>query len=169
LPLPITLERGASIAASVIFTPADVGQRNGTLFIGDDGFLSPQTVSLTGTGVEIADVAVAQSVVASGEQLTYTLTVKNNGPGTATNVTLADSLPAQTKLISASNGCSKGGITCSLGSMARGAQAAVTVVVQVTSAGPATISNTAVVSSASPDSNTANNSATLRTNWSGPQ
>ena len=54
-----------------------------------------------------------------GARLTYTLTVRNLGPDTATNVRVADALPAATNFVSvaSSQGTCTGGriVRCSLG------------------------------------------------------
>jgi hypothetical protein len=46
-----TVASGASCTVSVTFTPGNTGSVNGTLSIADNALGSPQTVSLTGTGV----------------------------------------------------------------------------------------------------------------------
>ena len=46
-----TVASGASCTVSVTFTPGNTGSLNGTLSIADNVLGSPQTVSLTGTGV----------------------------------------------------------------------------------------------------------------------
>ena len=92
-------------------------------------------------------------------QLTYTLTAFNDGPSTAANVTIADTLPAGMSFVSASAGCdeSAGTVTCDLGSIADGASAAVTITVVATANG--TQVNTATVSSDAPDPDPSDNPA----------
>ncbi len=99
--------------------------------------------------------------VGVGANIIYTITVTNNGPNAATGVTVTDTLPATVTLVSAapSQGSPCSGtstITCSLGSLANGASATVTIEVQTGATG--TISNTATVSGNEMDPNTANNS-----------
>jgi uncharacterized repeat protein (TIGR01451 family) len=103
-----------------------------------------------------------------GQKLTYTIPVVNNGPDTATGVTLTDSIPKSTGFgsASASNGgtCtrSKTTVTCSLGTMTSSQTVTVTIVVKPTKKG--TISNTVNVSATSPtDPNLLNNEATQDT------
>ncbi len=101
--------------------------------------------------------------VAKDGQLTYTITVKNNGPGAAKDAVVTDTLPATVAFISASPGCGEAGgvVTCNLGALASGATKVITIVVSPTVVG--VISNTATVSSATTDGNLANNAATETT------
>jgi uncharacterized repeat protein (TIGR01451 family) len=96
--------------------------------------------------------------VTVGDNLTYTITVTNNGPDAATNVVVTDTLPSGVTFVSASPGCvhAAGVVTCNLGTIAVGDSVTITIVVTVTA--PGTISNTATVTSDTLDPNTANNS-----------
>jgi uncharacterized repeat protein (TIGR01451 family) len=115
----------------------------------------------------------AQTAVRPGDTLTYTLTVKNNGPSAAIGATLNDTLPPglTNAQYSANNGATwqAWSGTLPLGTMPMGASAVTllrgTVATGVTGATGATgsISNTANVSSSTTDPNNANNSATLQT------
>ena len=86
--------------------------------------------------------------VPSGDTLTYTLVVTNNGPASATNVTVTDPLPADvmdSSVFTTAGICSEAGgtVTCLLGTMANGANATITI---LTVAGaPGTATNTASV------------------------
>jgi len=70
-----------------------------------------------------------------GENLTYTITVTNNGPGAATGVTINDSLPAGVTHVSTTpsqGSCSDpDGVVCELGTLGFPGSATVTVVVTV--------------------------------------
>jgi uncharacterized repeat protein (TIGR01451 family) len=99
-----------------------------------------------------ADVAVTKSGPASviaGALITYVLTVTNAGPQSASNVVVTDALPFGTTFVSSqpSQGTCSGNttVTCALGSLAAGATATITLVVNAPRT-PATISNTASVS-----------------------
>jgi uncharacterized repeat protein (TIGR01451 family) len=86
--------------------------------------------------VTIVKTASPSPTVPSGDTLTYTLAITNNGPATATNVTVTDPLPPDVTYLSVSpNTCSEAGgtVTCLLGSMTNGATATVTI---LTLAGP---------------------------------
>jgi len=115
-----------------------------------------------------ADMAIVKTgspspTVADGDLLTYTLTVTNNGPATATNVTVIDPLPSNVSnpVLSYTQGnCSaaENTVTCQLGSMTSGATATITIVVLAGAPGMAV--NTATVSAEQSDPNGANNSST---------
>jgi uncharacterized repeat protein (TIGR01451 family) len=102
-----------------------------------------------------------------GQQLSYTLSVKNNGPQAATGVTVRDALPKATGYGSASasqGSCtrSKTTVTCSLGNLAGGETATITIVVKPVQKG--TVTNTASVSASSPaDPESGNDAATATT------
>ncbi len=116
-----------------------------------------------------ADLALTKThnpnPVTVGSDLTYALTVRNNGPDTAAGVTLTDTLPADVTLVSTtpSQGSCIGmsAVTCNLGSLADGASATITIVVTPTATG--TITNSASVTGIGTDPNTANNTATVTT------
>jgi uncharacterized repeat protein (TIGR01451 family) len=116
-----------------------------------------------------ADLAISQSAspnpVTVGATLTYQLIATNNGPDTATGVTLQDTLPAGATLVStsASSGSCAGSapVSCSLGTLAPGASARVTIAVRPSQAGVA--ANTANVAGSPTDPNPANNQSQLQT------
>ncbi len=172
--VPITLLFVSSSATfNILFLPSANGTRSATLVFGDNGFQSPHTVSLTGTGAppQPADLIVSQTVVQSGRRLSYTINVRNNGPGWAGNVVLRGTSPAQTQFVGTSGAsCSSpdylGFFNCNLGFILRpGVQTAVGLVVDVTATQETQISNTASVSSSTTDPSTRNNSSTLVISW----
>jgi uncharacterized repeat protein (TIGR01451 family) len=136
---------------------------------------------LTGA-IEIpdADLSITKTdfpdPVTVGNNLTYTITVTNNGPATATSVTVTDNLPAETTFASC---FSTGGGVCNgsgnnrtvtFASLAAGESETITFVATVNCsvADGTTITNTATVSSSTNDPNTNNNSATATTTASNP-
>ena len=126
-------------------------------------------LALSATLAQSADLSVTKTASVSsvdvGGQITYTIKAASAGPSTATSTTVSDPLPAQVSLVSATSsvGSCSGTTTvsCSLGTLATGASATVTIVVNANTAGTAT--NTATISSAVKDSNPANNTATATT------
>ncbi|HEY6292389.1 MAG TPA: choice-of-anchor D domain-containing protein [Terriglobia bacterium] len=88
-PCGTSLAAGSSCTISVTFTPTATGTRTGTLTITDDAAGSPQTVSLTGTGVQPA-VTLAPASLKFNTQLVGTsspqkqVTLTNTGTATLT-------------------------------------------------------------------------------------
>ncbi len=126
--------------------------------------------SVTVTAVAVPDeadlaltLAAAPNPVTVGQTLTYTLNVSNNGPSDATGVILSDVLPAGVSLVSAqpSQGSCGGATTlsCSLGTLAAGGNAAVLIQVIPNTAG--SLTDTASVTSGVHDPDTANNEAAV--------
>jgi uncharacterized repeat protein (TIGR01451 family) len=113
-----------------------------------------------------ANLSVAKSAVpmpaAVGFPLTYTLTVRNGGPDTATGVILSDPLPSDVTFVSATpsqGACAAPRLTCNLDDLPAGGSATVTVVVKPTLAG--VTRNHASASTATVDSNPFNNTAMM--------
>jgi len=111
--------------------------------------------------------------VLAGANVTYTLTLRNNGPDTALNVVLTDPIPANTTFVSATSDPAftptlpavgsgpPAVVTYAAPSLANGATATFTVTVRANaSAPPGSVVNVATVATASVDPNVANNVAT---------
>jgi uncharacterized repeat protein (TIGR01451 family) len=101
----------------------------------------------------------------AGARLTYVVTLRNAGPGAARGVVLTDELPDSVTLVSAtpSQGSCKGTdpVTCSLGSVKRGAGATVRLVVRTTEGG--SITGAGSVDANEPDPDMRNNARARRT------
>ena len=101
----------------------------------------------------------------AGVSLSYRIVVTNNGPATATNVHVTDTLPTGVTFGSATTtqgACNGSGpAICDLGSLNAGASAVVTIVVTPTAAGQ--ITNSATVTATESDSDSSNNSAATTT------
>ena len=138
----------------------------------------PPPTPVPPTAVVVAAPAIDLSITKTdrpdpvfvGARLTYTLTVRNAGPDTATNVRVADALPAATTFVSVSSsqGTCTGGrvVRCSLGTMLNGGRATITIVVRPTA--PGALLNVATVVGDQSEANTANNRATAPTLVRGP-
>jgi uncharacterized repeat protein (TIGR01451 family) len=117
-------------------------------------------------GPAAADLSIAKSTAstqaATGSTITYTISVTNNGPDSATNVVVSDDLPAGLQYVAAtpSQGTCSGTdpFTCNLGTLLNGGSATITLQVLVT-ATTGTISNTATVTSSITDNTPGNNSS----------
>jgi FG-GAP-like repeat/Abnormal spindle-like microcephaly-assoc'd, ASPM-SPD-2-Hydin/Protein of unknown function (DUF1573) len=95
-----SVAQGASCTINVTFTPATGGTLSGSITITDNAANSPQTVSLTGTGVP-PTVTLSSTSLDFGSQPVSTtsvaqiVTVTNNGPGPllVTGVTIGGTNP----------------------------------------------------------------------------
>lgn len=125
---------------------------------------------------DTADLALTKEVdkknAKIGDNMTFTITLTNLGPSTATGVTFGDPLPDPLNLVSFT--CSQGvevGSFCEVGSVASGASVTATLVTTPI-ANPAKserkFTNTAFISeSGTTDPNSGNDSATLDLHISG--
>lgn len=89
---------------------------------------------LSATSADLGLSLASSGATATGANTTYTATVTNNGPSTATGVALTAQLPSTGMVLSATptiGSCSSStaGVTCNLGSLAKQATAKVTIVV----------------------------------------
>lgn len=98
-----------------------------------------------------------------GQDVTYTFSVRNQGPTYAGNVVFTDTLPTGLTLISATPATCLGTslITCSLGNVPNGAVATVTIVARTTAQG--TITNFGAAASDETDTRLADNTGTAQT------
>ena len=115
-------------------------------------------------GAASADLAITKSgpaAVAAGLNVTYTITVTNNGPSDAPSVMVTDPTPAGTTFVSNSGACVTA-FPCSLGTLTSGQSVIIraTYTVNANAASGSTITNTSTVSSAVNDPNAGNNSST---------
>jgi uncharacterized repeat protein (TIGR01451 family) len=122
-----------------------------------------------------ADVAVTKNAPATAEagtNVAYTITVTNEGPSDAEDVTLTDTVPVGTTFVSMNQttgptfNCSgTSTITCTIASLAPGALATFTYTVNVpaTTADGFNIANTADVTTSTADANSGNDTATANT------
>jgi uncharacterized repeat protein (TIGR01451 family) len=128
----------------------------------------------------VADLSVTKTrspsgAITAGTNVTYTITVTNNGPADAGNLTLSDTLAAGTGFVSLStpagwNNCTapvpgkSGLIKCQATGLANGASAVFTIVASVNCSTPngTVISNSAgVIAETPPDNNHSNDSQSV--------
>lgn len=125
-----------------------------------------------------ADVIVSKGMISgslsAGGQVIFSVQVDNAGPDAATAVDLSDSIPINTSFVSFDQlsgpvftctspiaGATSGSTSCTIASLTRGASATFVATYQIGSVtGGTVISNTASVSSTTPDPSTDNNSST---------
>jgi uncharacterized repeat protein (TIGR01451 family) len=133
-----------------------------------------QTASTSVAAGADLDVTLAESgdPVAAGEDLVYSLQVRNRGPFPAQDPVVTQTIPADVSFVSASAGCSyaSGLVTCGAGALGTTLAAGQTVPLQVvvgrSAPVAATFSSTATVSSSSPaDPDPTDDSATVTTTY----
>jgi uncharacterized repeat protein (TIGR01451 family) len=136
------------------------------------------TYSVSGglTPADVGLVLTAPKGTPSGATLTYSIEVRNPSAGTATGVVVSNATPAGTVFASASwsQGTatvpavgSTGTIGVSLGNLTSNARATISVAVKVVAKTGTALTETATVTTTSPDLNGSNNSATQKTTVSG--
>lgn len=144
--------------------------------------LGPQRFSLIIGEPLDADLSVTKTAtpnpVVTGTNVTYTITVTNNGPDTAPSVTVTDNLPASTTFAGCvfsggTNGACGGSgnnRTITFDSLAPNTSATITLVANVSCAlaDGTPISNSASVTSAANDPNPANNAGSVMVTASNP-
>jgi uncharacterized repeat protein (TIGR01451 family) len=123
----------------------------------------------TASAVAVGDLGIIKSgnaiEVVAGANLTYTLTINNDGPSDATGIEVLDSLPAGLNLLSTSTsqggGCNEATnpVVCNLGTLKASNSATITMVVSVDPGTLGVIQNQAEVDSNTPDNNPTNDKA----------
>jgi uncharacterized repeat protein (TIGR01451 family) len=178
----LNLPVGASITytATCTINPTATGTLTNTATIASattDPTPGNNSATDTDTLAALADLSITKTdtpdPVTAGNDLTYTITVNNAGPSNAGAVSLSDPLPAGTTFVSLSSpggwSCTTpavgagGTVSCSIASLGVGSSADFTLTVQVGASVVAGLSNTATVSSTTPDGSAGNNTATATT------
>src|SRR5204863_295130 len=118
----------------------------------------------------VADLSIAKTAPATasaGTDITYTLTVTNNGPSASSGGTVTDVLPAQVSFVSASAGCTNtaGTVSYNFGTLAADATQTFTNVVHIHPAATRPTANHATVTATNPteDTSAANNASVATT------
>ncbi|MBY6205968.1 DUF7507 domain-containing protein, partial [Halomonas denitrificans] len=112
-----------------------------------------------------ADLSVAKTgpaTAVAGTQVTYDITVTNNGPADAADVSVADPTPAGYTFASATAPCA-GGFPCALGTVSAGANVTIQVTFDIDPATTGDVTNTATVSTSTTDPDATNDSASATT------
>jgi uncharacterized repeat protein (TIGR01451 family) len=168
-----TVNEGATAQVAINFTTNDAGAITHVANVSaleDDPLLTNNTMSSTTNVVPaIADLRVTKTSSPSSvmrlQEVTYLIQVVNNGPSTATDIVVTDTLPAGSTFISASAACVtppvNGVLTCNIASLTPNlGQNTVNLSVVVRSPNNTnTMVNRADVSANEGDPNTSNNTA----------
>ncbi|MFO1413310.1 MAG: hypothetical protein U1F10_05250 [Burkholderiales bacterium] len=178
-----TLNVGDSPFITVVVRPSVTvsGSRINTATVSSPDIADPTPGNNTGTATTqvtaVADVAVtktaAPSPVQAGTDLTYTINARNNGPSTASAVTVTDTLPANAVFVSATAtggatctspavGATGGTVTCSWTQITLNQQFQIIVKVRPLT-GATSLQNDVTITTTTEDSNLANNAATVTT------
>ena len=130
------------------------------------------TVTAASADLSLTKTAFPNTVF-TGKTLTYTITVVNNGPNAASTVEVSDPLPPGTTFASCATtlgACgpvpvvgTNGTVRVEVGDMPASSFAIITIVVNVTAPGGSTVTDTATVTSNTPDPNLSNNSSSVTT------
>ncbi|MGW1278257.1 beta strand repeat-containing protein [Streptomyces tsukubensis] len=160
-----------TIALTGTAAPGATGVTNTATVTGDDDDPNPgnntdtTTTTVTPASVDLALTKTGPASVTAGGQVSYTITVTNNGPNASTGWTVSDPIPAGlTNAATTTAGCSisAGTLTCTGGALAVGGSTTIaltgTADVNTTS-----IVNTATVDGDDPDPNPGNNTDTTNT------
>lgn len=139
-----TLASGATATATVVVTATAAGRPVVTAQVAatetdpspGDNQRSVATTVRGATADLRLDLVASPHELAAGGNVTYTARVRNAGPDAASGVTLVDTLPAKTTLVSATasqGSCTGSGpVSCALGALPSGASATATIVAATT-------------------------------------
>src|SRR5205814_2189897 len=98
---------GGVAGGTVITNRANVTTSTSETSTANNSATATTTVAVVAPPPTTADVSItktsAAAAVQQGGQITYTIMVLNNGPGTATGVNVSDSIPAGTTFVSAAS------------------------------------------------------------------
>ncbi len=165
---PVTVSVAASVAAGSYDNVATVSSPTYDPVPGNNTSTDPTTV------ITRADLAVVKAVsgpVVAGNDVSWTITVTNNGPSVSRGpITVADTLPAGTSYVSATGtgwvcGVAAGVVTCTRASDLLVATAApqITLTVHLAPTSLGSLANSATVTGTTTDPVPGNNSSTVTT------
>ena len=162
-----SLANGATATLTIVATVKSSGNYENTAAIsGNQTDPTPGNNSSTSTPVPVAAADLSVTKVANnnapvvGSQVTFTITAKNNGPSNATGVKVNDALPSGYTFVSATPSVGTWSApNWTIGSLANGATATMTVKATVNASGDYT--NTAAISGDQGDPTPGNNSSSV--------
>jgi uncharacterized repeat protein (TIGR01451 family) len=175
-----TLAPGASFTLTIVVTAGanSAPQATDTASVMNPNETDPNsannTMFATATVTPTADVSVtvvpSAGTVNVGDELTYQVTVANNGPSPATGVTLTDTLPPNVTFVSAVSNSgpsptqSSGVVSDAIGALADHGLVVVTIIVRPTGFAASTITDSAKVMANEADVAAFNNTTVAATN-----
>jgi uncharacterized repeat protein (TIGR01451 family) len=183
----VTVPAGTTLAGSsftVHITSPTTAATGGTCPSGSGVVDNTGTVTTTNAGSGSSgsstcvqnqvDLSIAKSGAPNPDtfpgDITWTIVVTDNGPGSDTGVTVSDPVPADNTFVSVktTQGSCTGGavVSCNIGSMAAGDSVTITLVTKPHVTG--NVKNTAIVVGTQPETNTANNQASATVLVVGP-
>jgi uncharacterized repeat protein (TIGR01451 family) len=165
---------GNSVTVSLTLTPNQVGNVSATATVdatsadvdtGDLSASASSTVTDPDADLSIALADRPDPITLGSGYITYTIVATNGGPAPAAGVRIVDTLSASVVFVAAKPGakCSLAGrvVTCKVGTLAPDTSSTATVVVNPAAAG--SVSNSATVSSTSPDPDQSNDDRSVST------
>ncbi|GAJ12006.1 unnamed protein product, partial [marine sediment metagenome] len=129
---------------------------------------SNNTFTLDSNIESSADLSIEKSgpaIGTAGEEITYTLNLTNPGPSDALKVMVTDPVPSGTEYVADSSGGTydpAGGIW-TVGTLKQASSSSVDITVRILSDTKGSLTDTAAVSSSTPDKDSSNNTASLTT------
>jgi uncharacterized repeat protein (TIGR01451 family) len=165
---------GDTANLTLVLNPGTSTTVTNTATVAGDSFDSDGTNNsdqVTTTINQIADVSVAKTgppTLTAGDEVTYAITVRNDGPSNALNVALSDVLAPDLTFVSAAQTggpaftCTPGTISCSIALLPAGSVATFTLTARLDPSTPAatSVANTAQVTTQTFDPDTNDHSAT---------
>jgi uncharacterized repeat protein (TIGR01451 family) len=173
-PNPTSATVSSGIASATVFANFMSSPTSYTVLASLVGGVNTVPFHLTNTPAQPTDLAVTivgPPTALAGTDVTYTITVKNNGPNDAQNVTLADTLPGNRMSFGSQSQTSGPAFTLSntgnvisdtIATLTANATAIFTVTAHILASVPnnTQVSDTATVTLSNPDPNLSNNSST---------
>ena len=158
-------DNGTSFQSSNVFTGLASGLYSIVVKDANDCSSVATSVSIDKTACISVSKTVNNSTPLIGNNVIFTITVKNNGPDNATNVNVTDVLPTGYSLVSSSTSSGTYNQTTgvwTIGDMANGTSVTLTITATVLATG--TYANTATVTASETDPDTSDNTSTVTPN-----